>query len=114
MNDEYMTESIDEILIKVFEEAEYSPLIFPRIELDRLFRDLTGLYTIGLSYGLGYVFKRAYSEDRNALRKALIAMLENSNSYFRGQISEYPSLQEDYKKKISKNNILIEKLEQLW
>ena len=114
MAGEYMTESIDEILIKIFEEAEYSPLIYPRIELDHLFRDLTGLYTIGLSYGLVYVFKRACSEDRNALRKALRAMLENSNSYFRDQISKYPSLQEDYEKKISKNNTLIEKIEQLW
>lgn len=109
-----MVKSLDEILIEIYKKADYSPLIYPRIELDNLFRDLTGRPTIGLSYGLSKVLKRAYQEDRDALRKSLIAILEHSNSYFSDQISKYPSLQFDYEKKISKNNALIEELKRLW
>jgi len=107
-------EPIIETIIEIYSTADYSPLIPPRIELDNLFYDLTGRHTIGLSYGLSKVLKRAYEEDRDALRKALIALLKNSNSYFRNQISKYPSLQADYEKKISKNEALIEKIEKLW
>jgi len=89
-------------------------LVYPRIELDNLFRDLTGRFTIGLKYSLSKVLPRAYQEDRESLRKALIAIIKNSNSYFRDQISKYPSLKFDYEKKISKNNALIEELERLW
>lgn len=101
-------------IIEIYSTAEYSPLISPREELHKLFYDLTHRYTIGLSYGLFIVLKRAYEEDRDALRKALIALLKNSNSYFRNQISKYPWLQADYENKISKNETLIEKLEKLW
>jgi len=109
-----MVKSPDEILIEIYKKANYSPLVYPRIELYNLFRDITGRFTIGLSYGLPKVLKRAYQEDRDSLRKALIAIIKHSNSYFRDQISKYPSLKVDYEKKISTNNKLMEELERLW
>jgi len=105
---------MSENIIEIYKKADFSPLIYPRIELDNLFRDLTGRFTIGLKYGLTRVLKRAYQEDRDSLRKALIAIIKNSTSYFRDQILKYPSLEFDYEKKISENNVLIEELERLW
>jgi len=109
-----MVNEMSEIIIEIYKKVNYSPLVYPRIELDNLFRDLTGRFTIGLKYGLTRVLKRAYQEDRDSLRKALIAIIINSTSYFRDQILKYPSLKFDYEKKISKNDALIEELERLW
>ena len=108
-----MTEPIIEAIREIYYQAEFVPSILPKQELSNLFYDITGHHIIW-SYGFNKAFKGAYNEDRDALRKALIALLKRSISYFSGQISKYPSLQKKYEEKISKNKTLIANAEQLW
>ena len=102
-----------EAFLRVYEQAEYSPLFALGMELDHLYQDITGKYTLGLSYSTSVRFKRAYEEDKEGLRKVLIALINSSNSYFKEQITKYPSLKEDYDKKIKKNENFIEQLKRL-
>ena len=57
--------------------------------------------------------RRAYKEDRESLRKAMIAIIQHSNSYFKEKIITYSSLKEDYESKIAINNGLVERLQKL-
>jgi len=108
-----MTEPIIKDIIETYSDAEFTPSIIPKLELSNLFYDITGHHIIW-SYGFRKAFEGAYSEDGDALRKALIALLKRSISYFSDQISKYPDLQGEYEKKISNNKMLIAKLERLW
>ena len=109
-----MTLSHEDIMMDVFERIEHSTDYSLRIELDKIYCDLTKKYTLGLSYNFRGLIERAYKEDRDSLRKAMIAIIQHNNSYFKEQIIKYPSLKEDYESKIAINNGLIEKLQELW
>jgi len=98
----------------VFERIEHSNDYSLRIEIDKIYFDLTKKCTLGLSYNLQELIKRAYKEDRDSLRKAMIAIIQHSNSYFKEQIIKYSSLKEDYESKNAINNGLVEKLQKLW
>lgn len=95
-----------EAIIEIYYQAEFTPSIFPKQELSNLFYDINGHYIIW-SYGFTRAFKEAYNENRDALRKALIALLKRSISYFNGQISKHPSLRDEYEQNISKNKTLM-------
>jgi len=106
-------EPIIKTIIEAFSQAKYPPSYIPKQELSDRFYDITSKHIIWSS-GFRKGFERAYEENRDALRKALIAILKHSNSYFQDQISKYPSLQDDYDKNTLKNKALITKIEQLW
>lgn len=108
-----MTKLIIKEIMAIYDQAEFTPSILPKSELSNLFYHLTGHHIIW-SYGLRKALKGAYNENRDALRKALIALLKRSISYFSDQISKYPDLQGEYEKKKSKNKALIAKIQRLW
>lgn len=108
-----MTEPIIEAIKEIYSQAEFTPSMLPKQEWSNLFCDITGHHIIW-SYGFSKALKGAYNENRDALRKALIALLKYSISYFSSQISKYPLLQDEYEKKVSKNKKLIATAEQLW
>ena len=108
-----MTDSTINDIIEIYRQANFTPSILPKSELSTLFYDLTGHHIIW-SYGFSKALEGAYNENRDALRKALIALLKRSISYFSEQISKYPDLHGDYEKKKSKNKALIAKIQQLW
>ena len=109
-----MTLSHENIIMDVFERIEHSVDYSLRIEIDKIYFDLTKKCTLGLSYKFWELIKRAYKEDEDSLRKAMIAIIQHSNSYFKEQIIKYPSLKEDYESKIAINNGLVERLQKLW
>jgi len=109
-----MALSHEDVIMDVFKRIDHSKDYSLRIEIDRIYFDLTKKDTLGLSYKFNELIKRAYKENRDSLRKAMIAIIQHSNSYFNEQILKYPSLKENYEGKISSNNVLIEKLQQLW
>ena len=82
----------EDIMMDVFERIEHSTDYSLRIELDRIYYDLTKKCTLGLSYKFRELIERAYKEDRDSLRKAMIAIIQHNNSYFKEQIIKYPSL----------------------
>jgi DNA-binding GntR family transcriptional regulator len=109
-----MALSHEDVIMDVFKRIDHSKDYSLRIEIDRIYFDLTKKDTLGLSYKFNELIKRAYKEDRDALRKAMIAIIQHSSSYFKEQITNYPSLKEEYEGKISHNNELIENLRKLW
>jgi|GEM_PF-3295116 len=108
-----MTDPIIKDIIEIYRQADFIPSILPKSELSTLFYDLTGRHIIW-SYGFSKALEGAYNKNRDALRKALIALLKRSISYFSDQISKYPDLQGEYEKKKAKNTTLIAKIQQLW
>jgi len=111
--DRYMSRPIIRDIAGIYDQAEFVPSIVPKMEWSTLFFHLTGQHIIW-SYGYRKALEEAYNKDRDALRKALIALLRRSISYFNDEISKYPDLQDEYRKKISNNEMLIAKLERLW
>jgi hypothetical protein len=109
-----MTQSIIKGIVGIYDKVEFTPsIIVPKQEWSTLFYHLTGQHIIW-SYGFRKALEGAYDIDRDALRKTLITLLKISISYFNDQISKYPDLQDEYKKKISNDKTLIAKLERLW
>ena len=109
-----MAQEALETIIEVYEHAKFSDeILIPKKELSNLFHIITGRYIIW-SYGYREAFKKAYDINKDALRKALIALLERSNRDFQKYASKYPSLKEEYNKKITVNKELIERLRTLW
>ena len=109
-----MSLSHEEIMFDVFERIEHSNDYYIKIEIDKIYYDLTKKYTLGTSYKLQERISRAYKEDRDSLRKAMTAIIQQSNSYFKEQTTKYPSLKKEHESKIAINNGLLEKLQKLW
>ena len=101
-----------EEIIKVYEEGEYPPDIAPKQELSDLMYEICGEFIVW-SYGYTKGFEEAYKRNREALVRALIALLERSIHYFEERARLYPSLADVYRSKISKNKSLIERLRSL-
>ena len=107
-----MATLLDEI-IRIYEEGEYPPNIVPKEELFRLFYEITGSFIVW-SYGYSKGFEEAWRRDREALRKALIALLERGARYFEERSRLYPSSTDVYREKAQKNRRLIERLKALF
>ena len=101
-----------EEIIKVYEEGEYPPDMSPRQELSNLMYEVCG-ESIIWSYGYIKGFEEAYRRNGEALKRALIALLERSIHYFEERARLHPSLADVYQSKISKNRSLMERLRSL-
>jgi len=104
--------SVDKIR-DVYLDCYFEGIDIPKEEWSDIFRNGTD-FNIIWSYGVIEALRQAYKINKNTLRKTLIALIERSNKNCEQKISFYPSLKDDYQKRIDSNKRLIKQLMNLW